>query len=61
VIQIIYFGLAGAAYATAISLLLTKLVLKPKRARRDRGAHLTFAIFMFVAGSFALLLGFVAA
>jgi hypothetical protein len=56
---IFYFGLAGAAFATAISMLLAKLVFKPKRARRDRGAYLTFAGFMMVAGLLALTLGLV--
>jgi hypothetical protein len=54
-----YFGLAGAAFATAISMLLAKLIFKPKRARRDRGAYLTFAGFMVMAGLLALTLGLV--
>ena len=58
-IQLVYFGLAGAAFAIAISLLIAKFVTKPKRAQRDRGAYLTFASFMVVAGIFAFLLGLI--
>lgn len=57
--MIIYFGLAGAAFLMCVSLLVTKFILKPKRARRDRGAYVTFAMITFVAGVFSLMLGLV--
>ncbi len=56
----IYFGLAGAALATAISLLWTKYVTKSKRARRDRGAYTMFAGFMFLISIAAFALGILA-
>ena len=57
--MLIYFGLAGAALVMSISLLLTKLVFKPKRARRDRGAYVTFAMITFFAAVFSFMLGIV--
>lgn len=57
--MLIYFGLAGAAFVMSISLLITKFVLKPKRAQRDRGAYVTFAMITFFAGMFSLMLGLV--
>jgi hypothetical protein len=59
--MIFYFGLAGAAFLMSISLLVTKFILKPKRARRDRGAYVTFAVITFCAGLFAVMLGLVSA
>lgn len=59
--MIFYFGLAGAALLMSISLLVTKFILKPKRARRDRGAYVTFAIITFGAAVFAFMLGIVSA
>ncbi len=58
-IQLIYFGIAGAAFAIAGSLLIAKYVTKSQRAKRDRGAYLTFALFMGFAGLFALMLAVV--
>ena len=57
--MLIYFGLGGAALIMSISLLITKFVLKPKRARRDRGAYVTFAMITFFAAMFSFMLGFV--
>ncbi|CAN5175709.1 MAG: hypothetical protein H0V47_02420 [Chloroflexia bacterium] len=57
--MIIYFGLAGAALLMSISLLVTKFILKPKRARRDRGAYVTFAAVSFFAAIFSFMLGLV--
>lgn len=55
----IYFGLAGAALLYALSLLWAKYVRKTRRAQRDRGAHLLFAIFMMVVSASAFALGVV--
>lgn len=57
--MVIYFGLAGAALLMSISLLVTKFILKPRRARRDRGAYLTFAVVSFFAAVFSFMLGLV--
>jgi hypothetical protein len=57
--MVIYFGLAGAALIMCISLLVTKFVLKPKRAQRDRGAYVTFAMITFFAAVFSFMLGIV--
>lgn len=57
--MIVYFGLAGAALLMSISLLVTKFILKPKRARRDRGAYVTFAMITFFAAVFSFMLGLV--
>ena len=54
---LVYFGLAGAAFLYALSLLRTKYILKTKRAQRDRGAHTAFAIFMLIMSVAALALG----
>jgi bacteriorhodopsin len=54
---VIYFGLSGAAFLYALSLLWTKYVKKTKRARRDRGAYTLFAAFMFVVSAAAFALG----
>jgi hypothetical protein len=59
--MIVYFGLAGAALLMSISLLVTKFVIKPKRARRDRGAYVTFAMITFFAAIFSFMLGLVSA
>lgn len=59
--MLIYFGLAGAAFVMSVSLLVTKFILKPKRARRDRGAYVTFAMITFFAGIFSLMLGLASA
>jgi hypothetical protein len=57
--MLIYFGLGGAALVMSISLLVTKFVIKPKRARRDRGAYVTFAMITFFAAMFSFMLGIV--
>jgi hypothetical protein len=57
--MLIYFGLGIAALLMSISLLVTKFIIKPKRARRDRGAYVTFAGITFFAAIFAFMLGFV--
>jgi hypothetical protein len=57
--MLIYFGLGGAALVMSISLLITKFVIKPKRARRDRGAYVTFAMITFFAAMFSFMLGIV--
>jgi hypothetical protein len=42
-----------------MSLLRTKYILKTKRAQRDRGAFLAFAIFMLLMSFAALALGLI--
>lgn len=57
--MVLYFGIAAAALLMSISLLVTKFILKPKRAQRDRGAYVTFAMITFFAAVFAFMLGLV--
>lgn len=57
--MVIYFGLGLASLLMCISLLVTKFVLKPKRAQRDRGAYVTFAAITFFAAMFSFMLGLV--
>ena len=57
--MVIYFGLGVASLLMCISLLVTKFVLKPKRAQRDRGAYVTFAAITFFAAMFSFMLGLV--
>lgn len=59
--MVLYFGIAAAALLMSISLLVTKFILKPKRAQRDRGAYVTFAMITFFAAVFAFMLGLVSA
>jgi|GEM_PF-2196680 hypothetical protein len=54
----VYFGLSGAALVTALTLLWTKLIVKSKRARRDRGGYLFFAGIMLVVSAWAFVLGY---
>jgi hypothetical protein len=56
---LVYFGLSGAAFLYSMSLLRTKYILKTKRAQRDRGAFLAFAIFMLLMSFAALALGLI--
>lgn len=58
--RLIYFGLAGAAFLYALSLLRAKYILKTRRAQRDRGAFTVFAIFMLLIAAGALALGIIA-
>lgn len=58
--RLIYFGLSGAAFLYAMSLLRVKYILKTKRARRDRGAYTFFAIFMLMMSAGAFTLGVLA-
>jgi hypothetical protein len=55
---VVYFGLSGAALATAISLLWTKYIKKTKRAKRDRGAYTFFAFVMLFVSFSAFVLGY---
>jgi hypothetical protein len=57
--MVIYFGLGVASLLMCISLLVTKFVLKPKRAQRDRGAYVKFAAITFFAAMFSFMLGLV--
>jgi hypothetical protein len=54
---VLYFGLAGAAIAFAVSLLRTKYIVKARRAQRDRGAYTMFAGLMVVVAIGAIALG----
>lgn len=54
----VYFGLSGAALVTALTLIWTKLIVKSKRARRDRGGYLFFAGIMLCVSAWAFVLGY---
>lgn len=58
---LIWFAIAGAAAALALSLLHARYIRKDPQAVRSRGGFALFAGFMLVCAAGAAVAGFVAA